>query len=233
MEKVENNFRHKTENLVTNNYFIVTLIIVCFVLFLLELPGTLLFYIVIPLTLWAKRWEWSYLGFTKPNWKHTASKAVLFTFVLLILSDFLILPILELNFGRVDLSGVDHIIGNWGFYILYILLGWIVGGFGEEIIYRGYVTKRLAIILGDTNKTWLLSVIISSFGFGIAHFWQGITGIINASFVSLLLGLIFSFNRNNLMLLVLIHGFYDTIAITLIFLGKASLITDYIIDLIN
>jgi membrane protease YdiL (CAAX protease family) len=112
--------------------------------------------------------------------------------------------------------------------VLYLFLGWIIGGFAEEIIYRGYVIKRLAIIFGNTNKTWLLSAIIASVGFGLMHFWQGTSGMISASIGSFILGLIFVYNRNNLMLPVLVHGIYNMIAITLIYLGKVSMITDWV-----
>jgi membrane protease YdiL (CAAX protease family) len=233
MQRTKKSFREKTEKFVTKPYFIVTLICVSFLSFLVKQPGTLLFYITIFITLWAKRWDWSYIGFTKPNWPKIIIKAFLFSICLFILSDILILPLLELYFGRLDLSGASHIEGNLSTYVLYLLLGWIIGGFAEEIIYRGYVVKRLAIIFGDTNKTWLLSAIIASVGFGLAHFWLGTVGMISAGFVSFILGLIFVYNRNNLMLLVLVHGIYDMIAITLIYLGKASMITDWVHDFIK
>jgi hypothetical protein len=228
MQGIKKSFREKTEKFVTKPYFIVTLISVSFLLFLVKQPGTLLFYITIFITLWAKRWDWNYFGFTRPNWPKTIIKAFLFSICLFILSDILVLPFLELYFGRWDLSGVSHIEGNLSYYVLYLLLGWIIGGFAEEIIYRGYVIKRLAIIFGNTNKTWLLSAIISSVGFGLMHFWQGTSGMISASIGSFILGLIFVYNRNNLMLPVLVHGIYNMIAITLIYLGKVSMITDWV-----
>ncbi len=233
MQRIKKSFREKTEKFVTKPYFIVTLIGVSFLLFLVKQPGTLLFYITILITLWAKRWDWNYFGFTKPNWPKTIIKAFLFSICLFILSDILVLPFLELYFGRLDLSGVSHIEGNLSNYVLYLFLGWIIGGFAEEIIYRGYVIKRLAIIFGNTNKTWLLSAIIASVGFGLMHFWQGTSGMISASFGSFILGLIFVYNRNNLMLPVLVHGIYNMIAITLIYLGKVSMITDWVHNFIK
>ena len=220
MEKTKLTFREKIEKFVTKPYFIVTLISLSFFLFLVKQPGTPLLYITILITLWAKRWDWNYFGFTRPNWSKTIIKASLFSICLFILSDFLITPLLELYFGKIDLSEASHIEGNLSNYILYLFLGWIIGGFSEEIIYRGYVVKRLAIIFGNTNKIWLLSAIIASVGFGLAHFWQGTSGIITAGIIGLMLGLIFIYNRNNLMLPVLTHGIYNMIAITLVYLGK-------------
>lgn len=233
MEKTKLKFREKTKKFVTKPYFIVSLISVCFLLFIAKLPGTPLLYITILITLWAIRWDWKYFGMTRPNWPKTIIKAFLFSICLFLLSDFLIIPLLELYFGKVDLSEISQIEGNFGNYVLYLLLGWIIGGFCEEFIYRGYVIKRLAIIFGNTNKTWLLSAIIASIGFGFVHYYQGTSGIIATGIIGFIFGLIFIYNRNNLMLLVLIHGIYNMIAITLIYLGKARMITDWVLDFIS
>ena len=142
-------------------------------------------------------------------------------------------PFLELYFGKIDLSQVSFIEGSLIYLVIFIILGWISGGFCEEIIYRGYVVKRLAIIFGDTNKTWLLSAVIASLAFGFAHSYQGPTGIISTAIVGFIFALIFIYNRTNLMLTVLTHGIYNTIAITLIYLGKARLITDWVQELLK
>jgi len=233
MQNTKLTFREKTEAFVTKPYFIVTLISVSFLLFFTGQPGTPLFYITIFITLWAKRWDWKYFGMTRPNWSITIFRAFLFAIGIFIINDFLIQPLIELYFDKIDLSEVGGIEGNLSNYVLYLLLGWIIGGFCEEIIYRGYVVKRLAIIFGDTNKTWLFSAIIASIGFGFAHYYQGPSGIIAACIIGFMFGLIFIYNRNNLMVLILTHGIYNMIAITLIYLGKSRMIIDWVHELIK
>lgn len=227
-------FREKTEKFVGKSYFILTVIVMSLLLsiFVGQL-GTLLFYIVVVVTLWAKKWDWKYFGITKPSWLKTIIKAFLYLIFLFIFIEFLMQPFLELYFGKIDLSEVSAIEGNFTNYVLFIILGWILGGFCEEIIYRGYVVKRLAIIFGDTNKAWLLSAIIASIAFGFAHNYQGPSGIINAAIIGFIFALIFIYNRKNLMLPILTHGIYNMVAITLIYLGKARVITDWIHGFIN
>lgn len=234
MEKTKLKFREKTEKFVGKSSFIVTAITVGLLLSIFAGQlGTLLFYIAVLVTLWAKRWDWKYFGLTRPNWLKTIIKAFIFSILLFILTDFLMQPLVELYFGKIDLSEVSFIEGNLIYFVLFILLGWIFGGFCEEIIYRGYVVKRLAVIFGDTNKTWLLSAIIASIAFGFAHNYQGPSGIINAAIVGFIFALIFIYNRTNLMLTVLIHGIYNMMAITLIYLGKARLFTDWVHEFFN
>ena len=234
MLKSKRSFREKVEKFTGEPLFIVSVIIMSLILSIFAGQlGTLLFYVVVLITLWATRWNWKYFGITRPKWPKTIFKAFLFAAGIFILIDFVIQPLIELNFGAIDLSAVSGIEGNWLKYIVFILVGWILGGFCEEIIYRGYVLKRLAIILGDTNKAWLLSAVMASMVFGFAHNYQGPSGIITTAVIAFLFGLIFIFNKNNLFVVVLTHGIYNMISITLIYLGKARIITDWVHEFIK
>jgi hypothetical protein len=229
MEEPARRFRDKIEIVTGKPWFIVAVIVASSILSIFAGQlGTLLFYVVVLITLWASRWDLKYFGIARPNWRKTILKAFSFAVGIFILNDFLIQPLIEFSFGKIDLSDVSAIEGNWLNYGLFILLGWVLGGFCEEITYRGYVLKRLANILGDTNKAWLLSAVMASIVFGFAHIYQGPSGMIATAVIAFLLGLIFIFNKNNLMVLVLTHGIYNMIAVTLIYLGKARMITDWV-----
>ncbi|UCE25761.1 MAG: CPBP family intramembrane metalloprotease [Candidatus Zixiibacteriota bacterium] len=229
MQETKRSFRQQVEQITGRPLFIVTVIILSLLLSIFAGQlGTLLFYIVVFITLWARRWDWPYFGMTGPNWPKTVYVAFLSAIGIFIVNDFLVQPLIEFYFDKIDLSEFSQLEGSLPNYVLFILLGWILGGFCEEIIYRGYVLKRLAVIFGNTNKAWLLSAIIASIVFGFAHGYQGPSGIIATGMIALLFGIIFIFNKNNLMVLVLTHGIYNTIAITLIYLGKARMITDWV-----
>ena len=232
---MEIKLRDKIEKTIGQASFILIMIFIGLLLSIFAgQSGTLLFYIVVLITLWAKRWDWGYFGVIKPaSWPGTIIKAFLFSIFLFILIDFLVQPLLELYLGKIDLSEASLIEGDLSNYILYIILGWILGGFCEEIIFRGYVVKRLAIIFGDTNRSWLLSAIIASIAFGFAHTYQGPAGIVTTAIIGFMFALIFIYSRNNLMLPILSHGIYNMIAITLIYLGKSRIITDWVHEFIN
>ena len=229
MGKANSRLREKVEKITGKTSFIVPVIIVNFLLSIFAGQlGTLLFYVVVFVTLWARRWDWKYFGITRPNWPKTVFKACLFTGGIFILIDLIIQPLVELQFGKIVLSSFSGIEGNLLNFSIYILLGWLMGGVCEEIIYRGYALKRLAIIFGDTKKAGLLSAAMVSIVFGFAHRYQGPSGMITTAVIAMLFGLIFIFNKNNLMVLVLTHGIYNMIAITLIYLGKERMITDWV-----
>jgi len=234
MSMTAGHVRDTSKTLTAHPRFVVTILLLSLLLSILAGQlGTLLLYIVVLATTWATRWDWECLGLCRPNWPRTISKALLFTLGIFVLVDCLIQPLTELVFGKIDLSAVGGIEGNISQYVLFIFLGWILGGFCEEIIYRGYIVRRLAILLGDTKRSWLLSAGMTAMAFGLAHVYQGVAGAVTTSVIGLMLGMIYVYNRENLMLVILTHGIYNMLAITLIFLGKARMMTDWVLTVIR
>jgi len=180
------------------------------------------------LILWSSNFEWSKFGIGQKINRKTVLKSLLITLAFFIGFSVVIDPILQHYFGNFDLSSVEDIRGNLGGYIAIMIIMWVFAAFGEEFLFRGYYMKALAELLGSSNKSWLLSAIITSVYFGISHAYQGTVGMISVFLWSLIISLIFNKNRNNLLLLVLIHGSSDTIGLTLLYLNKDSLISEWI-----
>ncbi len=192
--------------------------------------GTLFGFAIVLITLWALKWKWSFFGFQKNPFLPSLLKAVFYTLIIIVVNDFLFQPLVEYYYGFTDLSSFEGLKGNLFNYLIFILFIWVVAAFGEEFLYRGYMTKRLAIIFGDNRKAWLIAIIVSSIVFGFAHTYQGTSGVISTFFVALIFGAIFYKNKQNLWIGVLTHGFYDMFGITLIFLDKESVITNWALE---
>ncbi|HNX43307.1 MAG TPA: type II CAAX endopeptidase family protein [Bacteroidales bacterium] len=180
------------------------------------------------MVLWSGRFKWIEFGISRPRWIKSILVAIALAISIFIIVDILIQPLIELKFGAIDLSSFDGIRGNYINFLVFILFMWVVAGIGEEFLYRGFFMKQFARILGDTNKGWLFSAIAMSILFGMAHLYQGMSGMISTGLVSLCLSLIFYKNRNNLILNMFVHGFYDMIGISLIFINKERIFTDWI-----
>ncbi len=172
------------------------------------------------LFLWAKRWDWKLIGLYKPSsWKKVWLQAVVVSILLLIVVDIMLTPVIEILFGgQPDVSSFDNIRGNFINYIVLILFMWVIAAFGEEFVYRGLLVKRLGILLGNTNAAFWIAVLCSSVLFGIAHQYQGISGMVSIGLVGFILGAIFIKSKNRLWLTILSHGVYDVLGITLIYL---------------
>jgi uncharacterized protein len=180
------------------------------------------------LILCGSNFDWSKFGIDKKITKKTVVKSLILALAFFIGFSIIIDPILEHLLGNFDLSSLDDIRGDLAGYITIMIIMWIFAAFGEEFLFRGYYMKAIAVLLGNSNKSWVLSAIITSIYFGISHAYQGTVGVISVFLWSLLISLIFNKNRNNLLLLVLIHGIGDTIGLTLLFLNKDSLISEWI-----
>ncbi|WP_034057613.1 CPBP family intramembrane glutamic endopeptidase [Lacinutrix jangbogonensis] len=180
------------------------------------------------LILWGSNFDWSRFGIGKKISKKTVLISLILTLVFLAGFYVIIDPLLQLFLGDFDLSSLEDIRGNLVGYIVLMIVMWIFAAFGEEFLFRGYYMKALAELLGNSNKAWLLSAFITSIYFGVSHGYQGAIGIISSFLWSFFISMLFNRNRSHLLLLVLVHGFFDTVGITLLYLNKDHVISDWI-----
>jgi membrane protease YdiL (CAAX protease family) len=180
------------------------------------------------LILKGSKFDWARFGIGQKITGKTILKSLLIAIAFFIGFSIFIDPILQTWLGEYDLSSVEDIRGNLVGYIVLMVIMWVFAAFGEEFLFRGYYMKALAELLGNNNKAWLLSAIITSLYFGVSHAYQGLIGVVSVFLWSFSISLIFNKNRNHLLLLVLIHGFYDSVGITLIFLNKDHVISEWV-----
>lgn len=180
------------------------------------------------LILWSSNFDWSRFGIEKRINRKTILTGTFLALVLLAGFSLIIDPVLQSFFGEYDLSSLEDIRGNLGGYIALMIIMWIFAAFGEEFLFRGYYMKALAELLGNSNKAWWVSAIVTSMYFGISHAYQGAIGVVSVFLWSLCMSVIFIKKRNNLLLLVAIHGIYDSIGITLLYLNKDHVITEWV-----
>ena len=88
------------------------------------------------------------------------------------------------------------------------------------MVYRGYLMNRVADLLNRTRGAWIVSLLGVHVGFGLAHAYQGLTGVFDEDLMGLLLGLIYLRTGRNLGVPIMAHGIQDSIDFVLIFLGK-------------
>jgi uncharacterized protein len=112
------------------------------------------------------------------------------------------------------------VVGNLKLFLFYVVLVWVLGALGEEIVYRGYLMNRVAGVFRNTRPAWVVSLIVVSVVFGCGHIDQGATGMIENVWNGLLLGAIYLACGRNLAVPVIAHAFTDTMDFILIYLGK-------------
>jgi membrane protease YdiL (CAAX protease family) len=164
---------------------------------------------------------WKDIGFRfSPNWPVLAVVGLLGGALIEVQELYFTQPLLiELTGRAPDLSDFRGVKGNWTYIWLGLPAIWALAAFGEEWVWRGYVTNRLADLFGRRWPGWLLATLVASAAFGLAHLYQGPTGMAEAAEDGLLFAVLYFATGRNLMAPMIAHGVQDTIDLVLGFTG--------------
>lgn len=175
--------------------------------------------------LYGRNFRWRDLGFKMPeNWVVTIGWTALTLLVIVLAASFASV-VTGYDSGSIgDKDRFQHIEGNLFAYIVIMLIVWTHGSFFEELLFRAFIITTLSKFLGETLRSDILAVIISSAFFGYRHYYyQGASGAIQAGTIGLALGFLYIwFGRKNILPLIFAHGIVNSISQTQIFLGDST-----------
>lgn len=127
------------------------------------------------------------------------------------------IPFIHAFFDVPPYTEYDFLKGNPAMLAFVLLAAWVVGGFYEELAFRGFIQGAIL------RRNVIGAAIATSILFGLYHWQQGIFGVI----ASALGGLYWSWLRmrhDNLWPSIYSHAIYDTIALTMIYSDVFGLI---------
>lgn len=158
---------------------------------------------------------WRDLGFVRPP--HGAIDLVI-AFVggvlFKILMKALVMPML--GFGAINTTYHD-LAGNTTAMLLTLLWVTVGGGFGEELIWRGFLFERLGSFLGSRAHAKVVIVVVTSILFASAHYWdQGFPGAVQATMTGLVFGTTYARLRTIWPVMVA-HAAFDIAAVLMIY----------------
>lgn len=122
---------------------------------------------------------------------------------------------------QADMSSYAWLQGNLPMLLLALAAVYVVSSFGEEVIYRGFVINRLAEIGDRSRLAYVAAAIASAVIFGLIHFHWGIVGIIQTTFMGAALAACYLVLNRRLWILVLAHGYLDTLLLVQIYLSPS------------
>lgn len=166
--------------------------------------------------------RWRDVGLARPrSWAVAIGIGVLGGLAMEALELFVTQPLLIRITGRKpDFSEFFVLHGNAKLLLLGLALSWTLAAFGEEMVWRGYLMNRVAGIFGRSRQaSWIISLILTNAAFGLAHRYQGITGILDEALMGMILGLIYLASRRNLIAPIIAHGIADSVDAFLFFIG--------------
>lgn len=224
MESTQPNWR-QSKLLVLVEFTIVALIFVADAHHLIPVSKTPFLFLLGWISLRLRGLRWRDVGLSRyRNWASTLIAGAVAGVVMELIELYLSQPVLMHITGKPpDLSDFAALRGNSKLLALGLALAWTLAAFGEEMVWRGYLMNRLADLGNRTRAAWLASLVLVNAAFGVAHSYQGITGIIDEGFMGLLLGILYLTCGFNLSVPIVAHGVSDSIDLVLLFVGKYPL----------
>ncbi|RPF71062.1 CPBP family intramembrane glutamic endopeptidase [Aurantiacibacter spongiae] len=105
------------------------------------------------------------------------------------------------------------------FVLWVIAVSWAAAGFGEELLWRGFLMDRLSRLPGLRRRAPAVLVIQAAL-FGLPHVYQGWGGVIVTGVVGLLFGIIRLRQRGNLWAAIIAHAAVDTVVMASAYAGE-------------
>lgn len=109
--------------------------------------------------------------------------------------------------------------GNLGLFLFVLPFIWLFAAVGEEFLYRGFIMTRLIQAFGDTRVGVTLAIIFQAVMFGLAHLYQGWSGVVGVTIYGVVYGVAARLSNRNLLPAIIAHGLLDTLGFTLLYLG--------------
>lgn len=162
------------------------------------------------------------LGFLRKNFN---LKSLLITAPLLGIAIFLIYfyflvpTVTSLTGQAIDYSEFEKYKGDLPSILTFLVFVWLTAGFGEEIVFRGYLMRQFTKFFGSNTISITINILLFGFIFGWIHAYQGISGQIIAGIIGMLLAFIFHIRKNDLWFVIALHGFIDTVFLVYVYYG--------------
>lgn len=164
---------------------------------------------------------WSGVGLTRPDWRRFGIAVPAGLLLVMTFGTVAQAIITRAGLPAADYSMFAPIKGNLGEYLFWVLPVTIgTAAFGEELIFRGFITDTLQRLLGGPGIGAVFTALTAQAAiFGGLHFYQGVGGMVTAGVTGLALGLTWLIAGRNLWAGIALHALLDGSAMTAIYLG--------------
>ena len=178
---------------------------------------------------WARRSRtpWGELGFAQPrSWVRVLLLGFVIGVIFKLLLKTLVMPLL----GAPSQNQAYHyLVGNTLALPGMLLFVTVVGGLGEETLFRGFLFERLHRILGSRMPATAIILILTTALFAALHYpEQGVAGVEQATMTGLVFGVLYLFTKQ-LWIPMVAHASFDVAAVLMIYFNLESSFANLVI----
>lgn len=183
--------------------------------------GVVLSLLVIALVVWLRPGGVEQLGLHPvENWACMLATSLALGVMISLGAVTLLEPLTERLTGvPYDIHLIDPIRGEPGATIRLLILVWVLVAPLEELLFRGFLMNEFALLLGTAHWALWVNLALTSVLFGLAHWYQGASGVLSTGIVGVLLGFVFIQADFNLWPVIFTHAFVDTVSLLLVCLN--------------
>ncbi len=172
------------------------------------------------------RTPWREIGYVRPkSWLGSLTFGITFGILFKLLMKAIVMPLLGAN----PLNQAYHyLVGNRAALPAAVWTMIVVGGFGEETVFRGYLFERLGKLLGLSLAAKIATVILIAASFASLHYFdQGLAGAQQAAITGLVFGTVFAVT-GRIWMLMCAHAAFDLTAVAIIYRNLESAVAHLI-----
>jgi len=167
------------------------------------------------------------LGLARPrSWPATIAVGTIAGVLLKLAMKAIVMPLL----GAPPVNAAYHYLtGNAAALppILYTVI--VGGGFGEEVVYRGFLFERVRVFKADSTGTRIALLLLTSALFAAAHLAeQGVAGAEQAMATGLVFGVLYLRTRT-LWMSIAAHAAFDVTAVALVYFDYENTVARWIV----
>ncbi|MGZ5085129.1 MAG: CPBP family intramembrane glutamic endopeptidase [Usitatibacter sp.] len=158
--------------------------------------------------------RWSSVGLARPpGWALAVGGGIALYLVNMALAQWVVPALAAIVAPVPQPSFMAYVRGNVGGLVLWVSIGWIVGGFIEECLFRGFLLTRVAAIFSNRALGAAVGIVAQALLFGALHLYGGAFAFLFAVVFALANGIFYIVLRRNLWPLIVVHGVWNTVAI--------------------
>jgi membrane protease YdiL (CAAX protease family) len=154
------------------------------------------------------------LGLRRPDsWKLAIAAGIALYAINWLLGTY-VLPLFVTWFPPSSSPGfLAYIRGNATGFATWLAIGWLVGGFCEEVLFRGFLLRRVATLLGESGAAVAIAILAQALFFGSLHLYASPLAFVSATLFGIAQGVCYIAAGRNLLPLIVVHGVWNTVGI--------------------